>query len=814
MVLADLKTGEEAVIIKVKGYGAFRKRLNEMGFVRGKVVKMVRIAPRNGPIEYSIMGYEVSLRQREAAFVEVATAAEAAGMAGATGELREVATERARPDEDWNGRDKRVNVVIVGNPNAGKTTLFNRLSGAAKRVGNYGGVTVEAAEATVGFGDYHFKLVDLPGTYSLSAYSEDERVVRDYIAEHAPDVIVNVVDASNLERNLYLTTQLIDMDVKVVVALNMYDELEASGATFDHEALGKMIGMPFVPTVAVKRQGMVELLREVVEVYEGRSRCSRHVHVHYGNEVEEGIAATRKVLEEEKDLVAGVSPRLLALRLLEGDAETVEMVEREGLTRIDAVRREQAARIEAALGEPVEAVVTDARYGFIAGALKETYREPREDRHQKTKRLDEVLTRGWQAYAYFILAMAATFSMTFFFGGALKGWMEDGVKLLIKLVKGNMDKGPLADVVADGIIAGVGGVIVFLPHIMLLFLFLSFMEDTGYMARVAFIMDKLMHKIGLHGKSVFPMFMGFGCNVPAIMATRMLENKRDRLLTILINPFMTCTARLPVYVVFVGAFFPGFRSGLVFSFLYLLGIAVAILMGWIFNKLLLKKEEAPFVMELPPYRMPTPRTMWKHTCDKAKQYLKKMGIIIMGASVIIWWLLNFPGSDKVTERYAQRWGVVAQQVHDTANRKVVKVWLDKKEKAELQDSSYMARISRAMNPVWEPLGFDWQAGAGILTGVAAKEVVVSTMSIIYLGYDEKKEDDSTTKLEGHLKIRYSELMAFIFMIFVLLYTPCSAAIAAIRKEVGWLWALFVMGYTTTLAWVVCYLLNTLLQWIH
>ncbi|MDR2130750.1 MAG: ferrous iron transport protein B [Odoribacteraceae bacterium] len=810
MVLADLKTGEEAVIVKVKGYGAFRKRLNEMGFIRGKVVKTVKNAPLNDPIEYAIMGYEVSLRRREAAFVEIVSLQEASDIVGVSGELQEVVEEFAK---HWKGRDKNINVALVGNPNAGKTTFFNYVSGSSERVGNYGGVTVEAKEAHFRFGGYRFNVVDLPGTYSLSAYSNEERFVREYIMNNAPDVIINIVDASNLERNLYLSTQLIDMDIKGIIALNMYDELERSGAQFDYRKLGQMIGMPILPTVAAKGKGVKELLQEVIEVYEGRSEYVRHVHIHYGHDVEEGIVAIRAGLEKEKDLVAGISPRFLALKLLERDAEALRLIARgREHERLNQTCREQTARIEALYGEPVEAVVTDAKYGFISGALKETYLEPMVDKHRTTRYIDSLLTHKLLGIPLFLLFLFVTFYSTFAIGKYPMAWIEAGVSALGNQIDTHMAGGMLKDLLIGGIIDGVGGVIVFLPNILILFLFISFMEDTGYMARAAFIMDKLMHKIGLHGKSFIPLIMGFGCNVPAIMATRMLENRNDRLLTILINPFMSCSARLPVYTLFVGAFFPTYSAVILFG-IYLSGIVAAVVMGKLFKKILFYKEEAPFVMELPPYRLPTARTTLRHMWHKGKQYLKKMGGIIMIASILIWALGYFPVPEERQAAYVQQREEIARQEQlDKESREELLAESHRQERFERQATSYIGRIGKSLEPIWAPLGLDWRAGVSILTGVAAKEVVVSTMSLLYIGEEIETEKESNDRLSQRLKSFYSPSVAILFMLFILLYSPCFAAIIAVSKEVGWKWGLFVMGYTTALAWGACYLLKTIQGW--
>lgn len=813
MLLSELKTGEEAVIIKVKGYGAFRKRLNEMGFVRGKVVKAVKNAPLNDPIEYTIMGYEVSLRRREAAFIEIVPVSEAEHIVGVVGGTTEVQEALAR---HWTGRDKNINVVFVGNPNAGKTTLYNNVSGSSEHVGNYSGVTVEAKEASFRFEGYKFNVVDLPGTYSLSAYSIEERFVREYIMDKAPDVIVNVIDASNLERNLYLSTQLIDMDVKGVIALNMYDELERSGAIFNYEELGRMIGMPIIPTVGSRSKGVKELLHEVIEVYEGRNKTVRHVHINYGKEVEEAIRAIREVLDEEKDLTYNISPRCLALMLLEGDKGAVAFVNRDKQRdTLMAIVKEYAGRIESTFGESPESAVTDARYGFISGALKETYRESPINRRRKTEYIDAIMTHKLFGFPLFFLFLFLTFYATFSLGSYPMGWIESAVEALGSFIDTHMTRGPLKDLLIDGIIGGVGGVIVFLPNILILFLFISFMEDTGYMARAAFIMDKLMHKIGLHGKSFIPLIMGFGCGVPAIMATRTLENRNDRLLTILIMPFMSCSARLPVYILLVGAFFEEYAA-IVLLGIYMIGILIAVVMAKFFKRLLFYRQEAPFVMELPPYRMPTLRTTLRHMWNKGEQYLKKMGGIIMLASIIIWALGYFPANKEISRKYNERKAevenVYASVKEENAGKreeeKEAKLEsLHKQEIQERQENSYISRIGKAMEPVWAPLGFDWKAGVSILTGIAAKEIVVSTMAVLYQGNEDVTSPEETSLQSKLWEVGFTPATAFIFMVFVLLYLPCFAALIAIAKEVGSKWALFVMGYTTVLAWVICFLLR-------
>lgn len=777
MLLSELKTGERAIIVKVRGYGAFRKRLNEMGFVKGKVVTSVKNAPLNDPIEYNIMGYEVSLRKAEAACVEIIAADSGFETADMNKGVLDT-TEGFR--ENFREKRKNISVVFVGNPNAGKTTLFNSVSGSSEHVGNYSGVTVDAKTAGFKYEGYQFKVIDLPGTYSLSAYSNEEKYVREYIIREAPDVVINVIDASNLERNLYLTTQLIDMDIKVVIALNMFDELERSGASFDYEKLGRMVGIPFIPTIGSRGKGVKKLLDKIIDVYEGTDPAVRNVDINYGGEIEKAITCIKRELEKEKEQNFNVSPRFLALKLLEKDRDVFKQVYNKESFQIKCVD-EHVAIIENCYHDKVESVITDIKYGFISGALKETYVEPQENRIRKTRYIDSILTHKVFGLPIFLLFLFLTFYATFSWGSYPMLWIESGVEALSNVVSNNMSEGPLKDLLLEGVIGGVGGVIVFLPNILILFFFISFMEDTGYMARAAFIMDKLMHKIGLHGKSFIPLIMGFGCNVPAIMATRMLENKNDRILTILINPFMSCSARLPVYILFAGAFFPN-SAALVLFCIYVTGILFAVILAKVFKRFFFKKQEAPFVMELPPYRMPTMRTTLKHMWNKGEQYLKKMGGVILLASVIIWALGYFP--------------------HNESN--------EAGESAEHQDS-YIETIGKAIEPVMKPLGLDWKAGVSALTGLAAKEVVVSTMSVLYYG-EHDVNGVSTESLGQKLKESgITPLIALVFMLFVLLYTPCLATLAAVAKEAGTKWAFFMMGYTALLAWVVCFLFKQIAE---
>lgn len=808
--LSDLSTSESGVITKVLGHGSFRKRITEMGFIRGKRVTVIKNAPFMDPVEYEIMGYHIALRRSEADLIEVTTAEDAVEKPSA-----QVMLEGETANRFLHEAGRTINVALVGNPNSGKTSLFNLASGSHERVGNYSGVTVEAKEAAAHHNGYTLKLSDLPGTYSITEYTPEELYVRRHILEQMPDVVINVVDASNLERNLFLTTQLIDMNLKVVIALNMYDELGASGAQFDYEALGRMIGIPIVPTVASKGEGIGQLFDRVIAVFEDNEPVVRHIHINYGEDIEQSISVLQNLIWQDCDIVAHYSSRYLAIKLLEGDSDTLESLK--GAANFGEIRKaveRETARLEKFYNDKAETVIANARYGFIAGALGETFIPGTTDKNRKATRIDRIMTHKVWGFPIFLLLMWVMFQATFSLGGIPAGWMETGVEWLGEWVTEIMPEGSLRDLLVDGIISGVGGVIVFLPNILILFFFISLMEDTGYMARTAFLMDRFMHRIGLHGKSFIPLLMGFGCNVPAIMATRTLESRKDRVLTMLIMPFMSCSARLPVYVLLISAFFPT-GQGLVLMSIYLLGILIAILSSLMLKRILFHKEEAPFVMELPPYRIPTGRSVVRHMWSKGSQYLRKMGTVILLASVLIWALGHYP-------RPAE-----TQMSPDIA--------------AEWQaENSYIGRLGHAVEPVMRPLGFDWKISVSLLSGLAAKEIVVSTMAVL----NNPVVADSTALLlspeqaalteeavapseaadgeevDGVLvrslqaqrytsgpKVGqpvYTPLVAYGMMIFILLYFPCVAAIAAIRKEAGWKWALFTVFYTTGLAWLVSF----------
>lgn len=812
MRLSELRTGEKGVIAKVLGHGGFRKRIVEMGFIKGKTVEVILNAPLKDPIKYRLLGYEISLRRQEADMIEVVSEQEARTMQNPYhGSITEdVPVSESELVALAKGKRRTINVALVGNPNCGKTSLFNIASGAHEHVGNYSGVTVDAKEGFFDFQGYHFRIVDLPGTYSLSAYTPEELYVRKHIIEETPDVIINVADSSNLERNFYLTTQLIDMNVRMVIALNMYDELESSGNKLDYIKLSQLIGVPMIPTVCRRGEGIDQLFHVIIGIYEGGDFLSqkgeirseiledlrdwhktyvpdhefgshkeeedarprgymRHIHINHGPELERSIEEVKKAISQNEDIRHKYSTRFLSIKLLENDKEIENFISTlPNGKEIIAIRNKETLRIRKVMNEDSEQAITDAKYGFITGALKETFTDNHLEKEQTTRVIDSIVTHRIWGYPIFFLFLYIMFEGTFVLGDYPMQGIEWLVDQLGNLIRNNMAEGPLKDLLIDGIIGGVGGVIVFLPNILILYFFISILEDSGYMARAAFIMDKIMHRMGLHGKSFIPLIMGFGCNVPAIMATRTIEDRKSRLITMLVNPLMSCSARLPIYLVMIGAFFPNCASFMLLC-IYTAGILLAVIMARIFSKFLVKGEDSPFVMELPPYRMPTSKSIMRHTWEKGAQYLKKMGGIIMIASIIIWFLGYYPQHDAYES--------VAEQ----------------------QENSYIGQIGKAIEPVIKPLGFDWKLGIGLISGVGAKELVVSTLGVLYTN----EGDVENVNLSNRIPI--TPLVALAYMLFVLIYFPCIATFAAIKQESGsWKWAIFTAGYTTGLAWLVAF----------
>ena len=782
MKLSDLKTGQHATIVTVQGHGSFRKRIVEMGFVRGKDVEVLLNAPLQDPVKYKVMGYEISLRRQEAEMIVVDTDPSHQQPVVNHGTMTDTVQDtcdQSLPAHVGN----TINVALIGNPNCGKTSLFNFASGAHGHVGNYSGVTVDASEARATCDGFVFNLTDLPGTYSLSCYSPEELYVREHLMKRHPDVVINVIDSSNLERNLYLTTQLVDMNVRMVCALNMYDEFERRGDTLDTQTLSTLFGVPFVCTSFKSGRGVQELFREVISVFEDCNASVRHIHINHGHEIESGIAHIQQYLKRNEVVRTLFSTRYMAIKLLEHDDRAEAYVAKmENAKEIMAARDAAELRVKEEKKTDSETAIMDAKYGFIHGALTEAGFRPgtKEDTYRMTHFIDDVLSNKYLGFPIFFLILYVMFQTTFSLGQYPMDWIESAVSWLGEQASALMPEGPLRSMLVDGVIGGVGAVIVFLPQILILYFFISLMEDSGYMARAAFIMDKLMHKMGLHGKSFIPLIMGFGCNVPAIMATRTIESRRSRLITILILPFMSCSARLPIYIMIIGTFFAAQYRSWVMIMLYVIGVIVAIIVSKVFSSFVVKGEDTPFVMELPPYRWPTPKAIGRHTWEKGKEYLKKMGGIILVASIVVWALGYFP--------------------HDESLSPV-----------QQKEQSYIGSIGKAVEPVFELQGFNWKLDVSLIAGVGAKEIVASTIGVIYSGDDSFGDDDSfSDDTAKYSRLRnqmladgITPLAAFSYLLFVLLYFPCIATVIAIRNETGsWSWAAFSAFYTTAIAWIV------------
>ncbi len=765
-----------------------------MGFVKGKEVTVIKNAPFNGPIEYKILDYNITLRRTEANLIEVVSQAEAQNIITQNfGGVIDYENLKISAKE----KERTINIALVGNPNCGKTTLFNFISGSKEHVGNYSGVTIDAKKATFTNNGYHFNIFDLPGTYSLTAYSPEEIYVRNFIMDETPDIVINVIDSSNLERNLFLTTQLIDMDIKVVIALNMYDELLKNEVKFDYKSLGKLIGIPIIPSVSSKGQGIQKLIDKTIEVYEDQDPIVRHIHINYGIELEESIQILRKKIKLEKPITDHISSRFLAIKLLERDKQTSEsLVSYPNYQEIEKTAQYEIKRIESIYNEDSETVITDAKYGFISGALKETYKQRKKTTAKTSERIDKILTNNILGFPIFVLSISFAFFATFKIGAIPMHWIENLIAFISQHISELLPEGMLKDLLINGIIDGTGSVLVFLPNILILFFFISFMEDSGYMARAAFIMDKIMHRFGLHGRSFIPMVMGFGCNVPAIMATRTLRNPGDRLLTMLIIPFMSCSARLPVYVLFITAFFPK-NPALVLSGIYFAGIIIAFLTAQLLNRTIFKNKETPFVLELPPYRLPTLKNIIIHMWDKASQYLQKIGGVILIGVIIIWALGYFPR--EIPTNKSNQNELVSNQVNNQSQR--------------LQNS-YLGQIGEFIQPVMSPLGFDWKMSISLLAGLPAKEIIVSTMGVLYQVDQDHRNVGLSNKLTQVKYISGEKIgenvitipVALAFLAFVLIYFPCIGVIATIKSESGKLkWALFTVVYTTSIAWIISFL---------
>ncbi|NOY96884.1 MAG: ferrous iron transport protein B [Chlorobi bacterium] len=810
MKLSDIKNKETVVITKVLGHGSFRKRINEMGFIKGKQVRVLNKTPFNGPIEYKILNYNISLRHSEAELIEVIPIKDF--KEPATSNYSGVINRNVIPNEVQAG-NKTINIALVGNPNCGKTTLYNYISGAKEKVGNYSGVTVDIKMASVKLKGYTLNFYDLPGTYSLTAYSPEEIYVRKFIYEQTPDIIINVLDASNIERNLFLTTQLIDMDVRVVVALNMFDELKKQSLSTNYNSLAKLVGIPFIPTVSSKGTGLKKLLNKVIEVFEGKDEFTRHIHINYGKEIERSIGQIRKKIQENKPITDKISSRFIAIKLLEKDQQINELLSKyPNFEEIKSITEKEIKRIELLENEDSESIITDAKYGFIAGALKETFNQPRQALKTRSEKIDHLLTHQVWGFPIFILLLVLVFYATFKLGVYPMNWIDMGIAQIAGFVSSILGEGMLRDLLVNGIISGTGSVLVFLPNILILFFFISLLEGTGYMARAAFIMDKIMHRFGLHGRSFIPLIMGFGCNVPAILATRTLRNKGDRILTMLIIPFMSCSARLPVYILIISAFFQKYQA-LYLAGIYLIGIAIAFLTAQLLNKTIFRNKETPFVMELPAYRMPTLRNILYHMWDKTHHYLKKIGSVILIGVIIIWALEYFPReTGKSAEFKARIEKIESNSVMDNDEKEAASQLISREMEANRLANSYLGRIGDFIQPAMRPLGFDWKMSISLLAGLPAKEVIVSTMGVLYqsgkantVNLQKKLRDEVYTYGEYSGNRVFNNASALAFLIFILIYFPCIGVIATIKNESGhWKWAIFTVFYTTGLAWLAAF----------
>lgn len=824
MNLSQLKIGQKAVILRVHGSGQFRKRILEMGFIQGKEILAIQSAPLADPIQYRILGYDVSLRREDAERIEIKPlmgtieVADTPSIAHTEWLLPERGDLHARQRQKQ--YSKELSIALVGNPNSGKTSLFNYLSGAQEKVGNYSGVTVEAKEAYIRYDEYRIRLIDLPGIYSLSPYSTEEVYAREFLTKDGNvDLVLNILDTTNLERNLYLSVQLKELGCQVVCALNMFDEFLERKEDLDYPKLSALLGTPMIPTVGRTGHGLQALMDELISVWEGLQAEPealtdaqlgklRPLSISYGEAI---TSAVHKLQKAEPKL-----SQAEALALLEQDTAIEEQVLTLGARGkgLLSLRNQQLPHIQESIErEDVQEYITDIRYGFIAGALRETYARRYEYSDRLTDRIDRLVTHRWWGFPIFLLLMFLMFETTFELGNYPMEWIEAGMRALKVYTANLMADGPVKDLVVEGIIEGISGVIVFLPNILLLYLFISIFEDTGYMARAAFIMDRLMHKMGLHGKSFIPLVMGFGCNVPAVMATRSIESKRSRMITMLVLPFMSCSARLPVYLLLAGALFPT-NAGLVLFGLYLFGIAIAIISARLLKATAFDGEDLPFVMELPPYRIPTARSTIKHMWGKGKQYLNKMGTVILVASIIIWYLGYFPINESLEQETAQRIEAVElSNLTKEAKQEAISD-INAHRNQEHQKQSYIGRMGQAFEPVIAPLGFDWKMGISLLSGMAAKEVVVSTLGVIYMGDGDDSEEAQQALGERILLEKradgspsFTPLIGIGFMIFVLLYFPCIATIIAIGRESGsWAWALFSVVYSCALAWVMSFLI--------
>lgn len=810
--LSEIKHNDTVVITKVLGHGSFRKRITEMGFIRGNEVRVIKTSPFKGPTEFKILNYNVTLRKTEADLIEVVPINE---FKKETNGNFEGTIDRNIDLVNQSKRTKNINIALVGNPNCGKTTLFNSVSGSKEKVGNYSGVTVDIKKASFSAKGYTINFYDLPGTYSLTAYSKEEIFVRKFIYEQTPDIVINVLDSTNLERNLFLTTQLIDMDLRTIIALNMFDELEKNQLTLNIDALAKLVGIPIIPTVSSQGKGLDLIIDKLIEVFEGKDKVSRHIHINYGKDIELSLKKIREKVREDKPITDKISSRFLSIKLMENDKQVLELLSNySNFEEIKKTTQREVKKIELLENDDCETVIANAKYSFITGALKETYKNPHKEEKTRSEKIDSILTNRYLGFPIFTFLLFIMFWTTFTVGAYPMDWIDLGVAAFADFMQSVLPNGMLNDLLVNGIINGAGSVLVFLPNILILFFFISLLEGSGYMARAAFIMDNFMHRFGLHGRSFIPMIMGFGCNVPAILATRSMRNKGDRILTMLIVPFMSCSARLPVYILIISAFFQKNQAFILIG-LYAAGIVFAFITAQILNKTVFKNKETPFVMELPTYRLPTLRNVTYHMWDKTQHYLKKIGTIILLGVIIVWALEYFPRETELSNDFEKKIESVEQNTALNTLEKEQQInELEYALEADRLVNSYIGRIGIFIEPVMRPLGFDWKMSIALIAGLPAKEIIVSTMGVLYQSPDDENTVNLQKKLQGETfqmgekagtKV-FTTPSALAFLLFILIYFPCIGVVAAIKNESGsWKWAAFSVFYTTGLAWVVGFL---------
>ncbi|AOS84834.1 ferrous iron transport protein B [Chlorobaculum limnaeum] len=708
---------------------------------------------------------------------------------------------------------RTITVALAGNPNAGKSSLFNALTGAHQRVGNFPGVTIEKHEGFLDYKNYRITVVDLPGTYSLTPYSPEEIVTRRFIIDEKPDVVVNVVEGTNLERNLMLTVQLMEMEVDLLVALNMMDEVEEKGIAIDLDQLEQLFGSHIVPISARNRKGLDDLLDHVISVSEGCIEIRKN-KITFSAEVEKAIDKISALLSRERELDAAANNRWLAIKLLENDREVYTQVQKYPVwVKVELALQEAIKECARLHSTDPEALITEDRHAFVHGAMQECVRKPKATRASVSDYIDMVVLNRVLGLPVFFLVVWAIFQLTFTLGSPLMDALDYAFGLLSETVAPHLPAGMVRSIFVDGVISGVGSVVVFLPNIVLLFMGLSFLEASGYMARAAFVIDKVMHRFGLHGKSFIPMITGFGCSIPAIMATRTLKSRSDRLATIMTIPFMSCGAKLPVYVLLAGAFFPPAMAANVMFGIYLLGIAVGLWTAWLLKSTVLKSDSEPFVMELPPYRWPTFTSVVFQARMKAVMYLKKAGTLILGAVILIWVASNFPRSAALEAELARETArietlTVAPELKAERLQK-----LEARIEAGQLEYSLAGRSGKLLEPLIRPLGFDWKIGIALVTGLAAKEVVVSTLGTIYSIGQVADETSLSEILRSDST--FSQATALSLMVFVLLYIPCVAAVGVMKKEVGaWKPVLFYSAYVLTVAWIASFITYRLaLMWM-